>query len=426
MKSYTETTWSWSSTPWHGRPAHVFRNANTFLIFNFRFQISDWVLMRITVVILTVSMLLGGCRETMASATTTMAATAPASQPEVLGKYTHQGALRLYRAAKYKAAEAMCLAAIADIEKEKGEKSPDLASPLDDLSTVYMRMARFKEAGPLIDRAESVLDKEKPQDAILLGRLAVNKGWRTYSFGDVRGAEKIFAAGQELVQKNQKEESVELAELINNLGLMFDDSLNPGDPPNPKRAARARTLLFQAWQMRKKLTGEESAESGESLNNLGMHYLYHGDGDEAIEMALTTLKKSLEVSEKVYGAEHPETAMSHVNLATALSMSGDNEEAEEHIRKALPITEKYFGKDHPDRAYELGVLGQLEQDRGNYREAEENFQEAVRIYEVVYGANHPNVAHPLVDLRDLYGEMGDDAKMKAVQKRIEKLRGKEI
>src|SRR5262249_3764175 len=74
------------------------------------------------------------------------------------GCYRQAGAEQLYRKAKYKEAEAMCQQAISAIEKSKGPKSWELAEPLNDLATVYLRQARWADAKTVIDRAESVLD----------------------------------------------------------------------------------------------------------------------------------------------------------------------------------------------------------------------------------------------------------------------------
>jgi tetratricopeptide (TPR) repeat protein len=340
--------------------------------------------------------------------------------------YSHAAAVTLYRAGKYKEDEAMCLGAIRAIEKREGKEARALAEPMDDLATVYLRLARFGEAKPWIERAEKVLDKSKPADAILLGRLSINKGWRLYALAEVRAAEKVFEEGKALLEKYQKGDSLELAEVINNLGLTYTDSEDPETPPSPERVAQAKVMLLKGWEMRRKLAGDLSPECAESLNNIGMHLLYHGEGEEDLETALSTLKKALEATEKVYGPDHPETAVSHTNLAAALHLTEDEEGADEHVRKALAMTEKWLGKDHLDRSYELQLLGELQEKDGKFPEAETSLKEAVRILEAVFGKDHVNVANGLEALRSLYETTGDEAKEKAVAERIEKLRGKEI
>src|SRR3954452_6961330 len=85
--------------------------------------------------------------------------------------YTHEGSEKLYRAAKYTEAESMCKQAVAEIEKARGSKAWELAEPLNDLATIYMRQARFAEAKQVIDRAGGVLDKTKADQVPMYARL---------------------------------------------------------------------------------------------------------------------------------------------------------------------------------------------------------------------------------------------------------------
>ncbi|MCL2641274.1 MAG: tetratricopeptide repeat protein, partial [Phycisphaerales bacterium] len=297
---------------------------------------------------------------------------------------------------------------------------------LDDLATVYLRQARYREAQPLIARAESLLDKNDKDQAILLASLAINKGWYLYATGDNRAAEKVFVQGRDLIQKHLKDDSLVLAELINNLGLMYGEASIPGERADPKRTAQAKVMLNKSWQMRKKLAGEESYENQESLNNIGIHLLFNSEDANGVETAINTLRNSLELSEKIYGNDHPETAVARMAMAMALRFTNDDEAAEEQIRLAIPITEKHFGKDHPDRQYELAILGQIEQSRGNHDEAKKLFLESLRIAETTFGPDHENVTSPLMNLQNLYEETNDEENMQAIEKRIEKLRGRDI
>jgi hypothetical protein len=342
----------------------------------------------------------------------------------VAGWYTHEGAEKLYRQARYKEAEEMCKAAIASIEKARGPKAWELAEPLNDLATVYLRQARWSDAKAVLDRAESVLDPEVPEQALILGRMGINKGWRLYSLGEAAGAQKAFEDARTLLEKNTKGESKDLAEIINNLALMYEETAR--DEDDSARMSQARRMLLQAWQMRRKLTGDASYETAESLNNLGMYLLYNSESRDDVNLAVKTLEKALDVTRKAYGEENPETAMSRTNLASAYLLTEKTDLAEKEIRQAIPVTQRFLGDKHPDRAYELGVLGRVLQEQTHFDEAEKLFIEAVSINETVYGKNHPNVASALEYLARLYEERGEEAKGQAVQKRIEQLSGKGI
>ena len=335
--------------------------------------------------------------------------------------YSHEAATALYRQGNYAADEALCRAAIEKIQREDPH-SAKLADPLNDLAGIALRRGKFSEAKAPIEVAESVLDKSKAADAIIYARLCINKGWLRYSLGDVDAAEKIFVEGRDLLQKFQKSPSVDFAELTNNIALALEDN----EDEDAAKIAQAKVMLLKGWQLRRKLTGEESAETGESLNNLGMYLLFHSEGEEDFLTAITTLKRSLAISEKVYGKDNPETAVSHTNIAMAYHLTQQDELAEPEIRLAIPMTEKFLGKENPDRSYELQVLGQIEQSQEKYKEAEANFKEAVTITEKIFGADHRFVASSLDYLESLYAANGKEAEQKAVQQRITKIRGRDI
>ncbi|HUO10475.1 MAG TPA: tetratricopeptide repeat protein [Phycisphaerae bacterium] len=347
------------------------------------------------------------------------AADTPATQPAA---YTHEAALSLYRQGKYAADEALCKAAIADLEKSDGPNSPKLWPPLNDLAEAYLRVGRFSDARPLITRAESVLDKSTRDGALAYAHLCINKGWLEYSLGDISKAEAIFKEGRDLIRKYETKSTVDLAELINNIGLAYADN----EDEDPAKIKQAKLLLFKSWEMRRLLTGENSPETAESLNNIGMHLLFHPDGESDIATALTTLQKSVALAEKVYGKDNPETAMASTNLAAAHHLLQQDDLALPEIQNALAITEKFMGKGSPDRAYELQVLGQIYQTQQKYKDAEAAYQEALTITKNCYGPTNIAVAASLDYLSSLYEAMGDEKKQAETKKQITKLRGRDI
>ncbi len=352
------------------------------------------------------------------------AARAADSASSVVTFYTHQGAVDLYHAARYADAESMCNQAIAAIERAHGPKSPELAAPLNDLATVYMRLCRFADARVAIVHAESVLDPAIPAQALLLARIGINKGWRLYSLGETDAARKVFEDSRELIEKNQKGDSVDLAELINNLALMYEDTATENE--DEAQLALARRMLLQAWQMRRKLTGDNSPETAESLNNLGMHLLFSPKSAADLDLAMKTLHQSLDASIKVYGEQNPETAMSHTNLALALLAQGDSDGAEREIHKAMPVTLHFLGENSQDRAFQLTTLGRILQEQTHYEQAEKYFVEAVAINERIFGPSDPSVVTALQYLQKLYETAGDTSKENDIERRIEKISGKGI
>jgi tetratricopeptide (TPR) repeat protein len=351
---------------------------------------------------------------TLTLATLARAADTPTYSPDL--------ALKLYHAGKYTEGETLCKTAIAQIEKSDGPTSPKLAFPLDDLASIYLRVGKFAEAKPLIARAESVLDKSTRDGALTYAHLCINKGWLEYSLGDVSRAEAIFKEGRTLIQKYEKEPTIDLAELINNIGLAYADN----DDDNETKVAEAKLLLIKAYELRKRLTGENSPETLESVSNLGTHILFHGNPEKEIPVALSTLEKASALAEKVYGTDNPETAASFTNLALVYHLTGQNDRASAELQKAMPITEKFMGTQTPDYAYELQILGQILQSQEKYKEAEDAYQRAVTITKNSYGPTKTAVASALDYLAGLYEAMGDEKKQADTNKLITKIRGRDI
>ena len=71
------------------------------------------------------------------------------------------------------------------------------------------------------------------------------------------------------------------------------------------------------------------------------------------------------IVEKLFGPEHPDTAISLNNLATLLQDQGDLAGARPLFERALAIREKQLGPDHPDTATSLAMLAALLQAQGD-------------------------------------------------------------
>lgn len=65
------------------------------------------------------------------------------------------------------------------------------------------------------------------------------------------------------------------------------------------------------------------------------------------------------MDQKVYGEEHPEVVIDLNNLAALLKERRNFEEAEQTIRKALELSEKIHSIQNPEYTVNLAVLGGL-------------------------------------------------------------------
>ncbi|HVS71933.1 MAG TPA: tetratricopeptide repeat protein [Phycisphaerae bacterium] len=343
--------------------------------------------------------------------------------PPPIGAYTHDAAEKLFRAAKYSEDEALCQQTVTAIEHAKnggkGPNDPQLADPLNDLATVYLRIGRFEDARKLVDRAAPLLNPAIHWQALVLARVQTNKAWRAYAWGETGVADKWFSDARDLLQKNGAAESLDMAEVLNDLGLVMEDG-------NDTIQAQGRRLLYQAWEMRRRLAGDLSPECEESLSNLGMNLLFHGNSPDDVKLAIASLHKAYNTAQKLWGPDHPETAMALANIAMADQLTDQNDKAADEIRQALTVTTKVFGPMSLDRASELQILGSILQSQQKFPDAESAFKEAVAINESVYGPTHPFVGSALTYLQGLYDAMHDEAKSEQIKERADKLRGLDL
>ena len=140
-------------------------------------------------------------------------------------------------------------------------------------------------------------------------------------------------------------------------------------------------------QTRLKEDNLRDTEKAILLNNLAGLYEAQGRYEEAEPL----YKKALEISEKVLGEEHPNTATSYNNLAGLYESQGRYEEAEPLYKKALGIREKVLGEEHPDTAISYNNLAFLYLAQDRYNESISYEQKAVDIMSKLFPNGHPNL-----------------------------------
>ncbi|HEY5921874.1 MAG TPA: serine/threonine-protein kinase [Kofleriaceae bacterium] len=119
------------------------------------------------------------------------------------------------------------------------------------------------------------------------------------------------------------------------------------------------------------------------------------------------LEQALAMRIKQHGAEHPEVAAVHHNLAVVLDELGEYDHARTNSERAHAILEKLLGPEHPSVGIaRLGVGGALRR-AGKLTEARPHFEAALRIWQTAYGPDHPFVGMGLNNLMVLLHDMGD-------------------
>jgi CHAT domain-containing protein len=118
------------------------------------------------------------------------------------------------------------------------------------------------------------------------------------------------------------------------------------------------------------------------------------------------LKRALAITEKTFGASHPNVAHALSELGSVYDGLGRPAEAEASYRRALTIYEKFNGPDHPDVANILSNLSVGAALQKRYDEAERMLNRAIPIEEKALGADHPRVIGTLSNLAYVLAAQG--------------------
>jgi len=133
------------------------------------------------------------------------------------------------------------------------------------------------------------------------------------------------------------------------------------------------------------------------LNNIAALHETTGSYQEA-EMLY---RRSLELSERALGPEHPTTVTTLSNLAAVLEATGRYQEAEMLYRRSLELSERVLGPQHPTTATTLNNLAAVLEATGRFQEAEVLYHRSLEIAERLLGGRHPSVARILNNMAGL-------------------------
>jgi CHAT domain-containing protein/Tfp pilus assembly protein PilF len=208
---------------------------------------------------------------------------------------------------------------------------------------------------------------------------------------------KAIPFAEKWVEKAKKEkgnQSAEYGKALHNLGRI---TYKIG------KYKEAEPILIEAIDIQKKNLGEEHLDLAKSLKSLGMVYTHMGYYPKAEEFYL----KVLDIQKKNLGEEHPDVAGTLNNLGLVYMAMGYYPKAEEFYLKALTIWKKALGEEHPDVAITLLNLGVVYDNMGYYPKAEEFYLKALNIWKKALGEKHMSVANSLNNLGKVYEEMGN-------------------
>ena len=166
---------------------------------------------------------------------------------------------------------------------------------------------------------------------------------------------------------------------------------------------QAKQLQEKALMIRRKIFGEDHADTATSYNKLASVHHSLGENNQAKELC----EKALMIRKSIFGEYHADVATSYSNLATVYSRLGNYNQAKELHEKALMIFKKIFGEDNADVASSYDSLALVHNRLGEYNQAKELHQKALMIYRKTFSEDHAVVATTYNNLATVYKSLGE-------------------
>jgi tetratricopeptide (TPR) repeat protein/tRNA A-37 threonylcarbamoyl transferase component Bud32 len=325
------------------------------------------------------------------------------------------------------------------------EKLIELLVSADDdvVSRAVVAAGSLSQIASCADERALVADSLDPEQAAELDRLLASVSGRKalgkYDEG-LEIAEQAVAKARELdtahgegrallllgdlqvkKRRNLGEAKATLREALRRADVARDDATR----------VQALTQLMRISYLEHDLESGEvaAADARAALDRLGdtplleadfyLHYgslaLARGDHEKAAEYH----RLALSIRAAQLGEDHPEVAISLINIANALIGEGDQAEAEQLARRAQAIFEKKFGANHPYTASSHNVIGNSLLERGRklawddpeaarplFLQAVDNYLKAIAIREANLGSERQPLALSLHNLGEARWHLG--------------------
>jgi CHAT domain-containing protein/tetratricopeptide (TPR) repeat protein len=289
-------------------------------------------------------------------------------------------------------------------ERVLGSRSPALATSLNRLAELHLRLGAYGEAEPLLVRALEIDEKALGPMHLDVATSARNLGEVHHGRGEFDKAMPLYARALDIREKALGPMHPEVAR-----GLSSVAALHRAQGAYDK----AEPLSIRALDIVEKALGPRHPEVARMANNLGKLYRMVGAYDKAHPLHA----RALDVAEEALGPWHPDLVHYLNDMASLHWVQGAFGKAEPLYARALEIAEKAFGPMHRDVALSLGNLGMTLQDLGAHGRAEPLYLRALEIQEKTLGPMHPNLAAALNNLASLYWEQGALDKAERVLRR---------
>ncbi len=258
----------------------------------------------------------------------------------------------------------------------------------------YALLADRKRLGQRLD--EGIAAARRGRAARVLVDLLVEDSARwTRDEVDLEKAKVRASEARDAAEKDRYEAGVAAA--YHALGLAEDAA---------GRYAESLRYFMLALGIRERVLGKDHTETARTYQGIGAAHVDDMSYDAAIEW----FERARAIRER--GGDNPDVAHTYNTLGNAhlhRDRPGDQDEAIRWYRRALDVKEKVYGKDHPTTAVTLNNLGGAYQNKGKYDDALALHERALDVFGRTLGEDHPNVAATMNNLALVLVRKGDHA-----------------
>ncbi len=281
----------------------------------------------------------------------------------------------------------------------------------DFLATVFESATPEGAAGgditarSLLDRGSERIERELADQPAVRARLYATLGRAWFYIGDYARSVELHESGRALVtaddwhtqarllrglaQAELATGQVRLARTHVDQALALLDQNDPGD--TLMRAltlsvsksvygaegdtARALSLAQQVYLSLSRLSGADSDDTLEALNDVGNWTLESRDA----AAALGIFDQVIAARRRISGPDHPELATAMHNRVLAIAQLGRQQEALQQARAVVALRRQILPSLHRDLARSLGTQASLESSLGDPAQARSTRNEGIRI-----------------------------------------------
>ncbi len=191
-------------------------------------------------------------------------------------------------------------------------------------------------------------------------------GAAEYELGHIDAAENHYREAKQGFEASGLNESVKLASVLNNLGLIKRQKTE---------YTAAEELFTQALEIESKLLGEGHPSLATQLNNLALSSFDQGDFKQALKL----FKQSYQLQFNKTGLNNANIAFSMNNMGRVYLHLEQWEHAETWISQAMQLRAEHFGMDHLLYADTLMAQAELAFATKNLDQAVKSTEQALKI-----------------------------------------------